>query len=97
MADKTPIKFAAVRRENRRIEVLIFKTDEGHAAVIYTKRLLDKKTRHILESQVSYSFETLAVLMDVLVMLFDDPEFRKATNREGGQIPKWSMSTNIKR
>ena len=94
---KQPFKFAECKRENRRIHVLIYETDNGHAAVIYTKRLVNKRTRHILESHVSYSFETLAVLMDVLVMLFDDPEFKKATNREAGQIPKWNLSTNIKR
>ena len=94
---KQPFKFAVVKRENRRIQVLIYETDNSHAAVIYTKKLVDRKTRHILESQISYSFETLALLREVLVMLFDDPEFKKATNREVGQIPKWGMSTNIKR
>lgn len=92
------LKFASCKKENRRVELSVWKRNDGIAVVIYTKRLVDKKARHILESTVSYGLESFGVLSDVIRLIWDDPEFMKAINPELGQVQKtkWNISTNIK-
>ena len=92
------LKFASCKKENRRIEVIVYDKEGDIATVIYTKRLIDKKKRHILGSTVSYGYESLSIIKDVLDILFNDPEFRSTTNRERGQLEKdakWHIGTNI--
>jgi hypothetical protein len=95
--DKELLKYASCKKLNRRLELTIWKTDDGVAVVIYTKRLLDKKKRHILESKVTYGVETFALLRDLLLLIWDDPEFLKTVNPELGLLykAKWGINTNI--
>lgn len=92
------LKFASCKKENRRLEMSVWKRDDGVAIMIYTKRLIDKKARHILESTVSYGLESFGILSDLIRLVWDDPEFIKAINPELGQVQKtkWEVNTNIK-
>lgn len=91
-------KFAEGKNENRRFELAVYKTDdEDIAVVIHTKRLIDKQKRHVLESTVTYGYETTAILFEMLNLLFSDPDFKRETNRLAGKIEKkrWRIGTNI--
>lgn len=98
MSEPKLLKYASCKKTDRRIEMTAWETSDGIAVQIKTKRLADKKTRHIVESSVLYGYQTLAIMHDLINMLFDDPEFKMKTNRELGQMQKegkWNVSTNI--
>ena len=90
-------KGASGKKTNRRMQISVWGKDDGIVTIISTRRLVDKEKRHILESSVSYGIESLAVIREVLNLLFEDPEFHARANRELGQAQKeaWKIETNI--
>ena len=96
--EKRFLKFAFLKKKNRRISILAGETKDGLLAFeINTKRLIDRKTRHIQSTSVLYGVETMTIIKEVIGMLYDDPEFMMKANKEMGQIAKDKMKceTNI--
>lgn len=93
----TPIKQISGRGINRRLDIVIYKDSEGkHSFRIITKRLIDFKTRNIVETDTWYSVETIKLIHDFLNVMFNDPEIsNKILLKEINDIVKWSASTNI--
>ena len=91
------IKQALCKKEGRRIVLVVLKDGDEIAIHVETKRLVDKKRRHIVSSSVMYGYETLAMLQEILGLLFDDPDFNALTNKIRGQElkNKWKLSTDI--
>lgn len=97
--EKKPVRWAQLRKKNRRIEIVYYDLEDGALITIYTKRLIGNwKDRNIQKSTVGYGMESMAVIVNVLQHLFEDSEFVKRTNRELGQIEKsdkFEIGTNI--
>lgn len=87
------IRFAYLRKKNKRIYIGVFRVpDDTITVTIRTTRLVGTwKERHIIKAEVHYGYESISVITDVLTMLFQDPVFLKASNREQGQVEKDKM------
>ena len=62
------------KKKNKRICLILLETKDGLALLIRTKRLIDYKKREILNTEVLYGMETLALIHQVTDMLFNDDE-----------------------
>ena len=101
MAKVKQLKVANFKKQNKRIDLYVGTVDEGPdkgntVFIIETKRLIDKKTRHIHTSSVSYGLETMTMLKSILDLLYEDPEFNAAINRELGQLEKYGKTEKFK-
>jgi hypothetical protein len=74
-----------LRKKNRRIEVSCYVSkgnNRDFSFIINTKRLIDFKTRHILESNTIYGLESMLVLKDILMLMLSEPLFLKIAHVE---------------
>lgn len=71
---KTIVKQYKGKTLNKRIVLsVIYDTEEKrHIIVLQTRTLADFKTRHILETNNAYSFETFVFLKDLFGLVFED-------------------------
>lgn len=93
------LKYAALKKKNRRIKIVFIQDEKGETAlIIETKRLVDFKTRKIQKWGGVLSMETFDAMAAVFDLLREDAEFVKATNREIGQARKnqYQCRTNIR-
>lgn len=92
--DKRPtlLRYAILKKKDKRIFISVHELPEGEISiVIRTKKLVDRKTRHIHTSEVIYGLETATIIKDMLTMLYEDPLFLMKSNREIGQLQKDRM------
>jgi len=62
---------------NRRITILLFQDKENYKAFrVITKRLVDFKSRNIIETDNLYSIETFKVLSELSVWFFERPKIK---------------------
>lgn len=74
----------SAKTKNRRIVIQLLKSEEQPEeppfVVVQTKRLIDAKSRHIVESESVYSIETFVTLSELLIYFREIPEVAKAMN-----------------
>ena len=89
------IKFALLKKQNKRIRILILKYEDGTFGItIETKRLVDFKLRQILIADIVYGLESFVVIKGIFDMIMEEPEFLKMANKELGQIMKGKFKCN---
>lgn len=71
---KAIVKQYKCKSVNKRIvlSIVYCKEDDRHIILLQTRTLVDFKTRHILETNNAYSFETFVLLKELLGLVLDD-------------------------
>lgn len=90
-------KFILAKGPNKRIDVGLLETEDGHIYFdVRTKTLIDFKTRHILKTNVFYSVETLVVLIELISTILETPEIKnKVLLHELANIRKFEGNESI--
>ena len=93
-----PLKQVIAKGKNKRINIFLIEDSKGNKAfLVYTKTLVDFKTRNILSTSTSYSVETFAVLRDIFSSFLDDAEVKnKLIHKELSRIHKFSGSSDLR-
>jgi hypothetical protein len=87
------IKYITAKGNNKRITVLLHEEEKAFAVI--TKTLVDRKTRHIIETKNLFSYETLTIMNDVISMMLQNSEVKnKIFNRE--KMNMFKAKTNLK-
>jgi hypothetical protein len=90
---ETPVKAVKAYRlkpKNKRIELVVY---DNNCVVVNSRTLINAKDRIIASTSNVYSLETFILLTDLFTLVKDDPKFKKATNREVGQMQKGKRPT----
>ena len=86
---KRPFKYAYFKKTNRRIWISVWEDENKETAVmVHTKRLVDIKTREILETKVLYSVQSFFALWGALDALVGDKEFMDKIDKELDEASK---------
>ena len=87
------IKYITAKGNNKHITVLLHEEEKAFAVI--TKTLVDRKTRHIIETKNLFSYETLTIMNDLISMMLQNSEVKnKIFNRE--KINQFKAKTNLK-
>lgn len=77
------------KSKNRRVQLFVFKSPDGVICYhIRTKRLVDFKTRYIIKTDNVYSYETFRIMLEVMNILFMNPEFEKLVDNDEKMMSK---------
>ncbi len=91
------IKWLQTKGKNRRIQVALYKQFDEYFFEVYTKRLVDFKSRRITETHNIYSVETFFVMQDICNRFTKDSEImNKILHKEIDKISPYRASTNLK-
>jgi len=82
---------------NKRILIQIIEfEDKSHSIAVFTKTLIDFKSRNILKTSNLYSVETFKIINDMFSYILDSPEIKnKLFLQEIDQIKKFRVETSI--
>lgn len=98
MSDKHKVlKWVQIKSKNRRIEIVLESLNNEKRFRIFTKRLIDFKTRNITSTHTAYSIESFCFIYDAMRLFFEDSEtINKLLLKEINNIKKGTCITNIK-
>lgn len=72
-----PLKVIRTKFLNRRVEVCIYDKNGEYSVRVYTKRLIDFKTREIAKTDTFYTLETFVVVASFSQMVLQDDLFNE--------------------
>jgi hypothetical protein len=90
-----PRKISYSKSKNRRILIAIYEVEDGDYVIrVFTKRLVDRAARKIVEHDVYYSQETFTILQH-LFSCVTESKFWESHIVPKIEVLHWNISTDI--